>query len=372
MSQSKFATLWMTRAKPVHISWPGHVAWILASALLLAACETTELSKKECLGADGVGADWASIGFEDGLQGELETRVHGHAARCAEFGAGVDVAAYTAGRADGIAALCNEQNGFDFAYRGDIYRGVCRAEKEAAFLTGYVGGRRVFFVKQGRDAASADYNAAVTSVDYHRNQIQQARRRINAADISEKDLKRARRNLRYSRDQLPFAERDVEAKAYELGRADEALESALAGIEDYKRTDAFAEVFERLYEAHAFARAQAGVSHCEDGDAPTAPQCVLALGGFVRPNVDQDGRPIDASDRASICVSGPGELVYFRRDVLRRDGPDTAMTVGYFDFYPLDPARNQPARDPAQQFNVTFNWNEGAVTPIAGLCRASF
>ncbi len=330
---------------------------LAASAVFLTACETTELTKKECLGPDGVGADWGAIGFTDGLKGELENRFEEHVARCAEFGAVADKAAYTAGRTDGLENLCVEQNGFDFAYRGDVYRGVCSVDQEPDFLTGYVGGRRVFYVKKARDAAKSDYDSAVSSVNYHLNQIDRAKGTLAKTDATEKELKRARKNLKYSRDQLPYAEDRVDEKLYELGRADEALENALASVEDFKTSSIFPLLYNGLLEGHAFARAEPAIDHCYDEGE------VMAVTCQVKPAAEIRGEQ-------SICAVGPGDALNVgSRNEKGPDG-DLAELRHRYDFYPLDVERNRRARRSTASFDVVFDATADPVAVNRIICAA--
>lgn len=63
-------------------------------------------------------------------------------ARCREIGAPADAAAYEEGRAEGLAAYCTVEGGYEAGRAGRRYRDVCPAELEVGFLQGFEQGRK--------------------------------------------------------------------------------------------------------------------------------------------------------------------------------------------------------------------------------------
>ena len=53
-----------------------------------------------------------------------------------------EIAAYQAGRAEGLRSYCTLENGYEAGYAGRRYRDVCPPELEIAFLQGYQQGRK--------------------------------------------------------------------------------------------------------------------------------------------------------------------------------------------------------------------------------------
>lgn len=111
-------------------------------ALMLAGC--AGISKEECLYAD-----WAAIGYEDGAAGRPVSAISSKRAACArKAGVTVDMAAYTAGRAEGLKLYCRPSNGYAVGANGGRYYGVCTDGGEHAFLDAYDAGRRLFSLEQ--------------------------------------------------------------------------------------------------------------------------------------------------------------------------------------------------------------------------------
>lgn len=117
------------------------IGWIqaglaVAGLLILSGCAT--LSEDECRTAD-----WRTIGYEDGMSGQLSRRIGQHREACAEVGIAPDLQAYLAGHKQGVKHFCRPQNGFNLGKRGAGYNGVCSGDAEYKFLRGYRSGKQV-------------------------------------------------------------------------------------------------------------------------------------------------------------------------------------------------------------------------------------
>jgi hypothetical protein len=88
-------------------------------------------------------ANWTTVGFEDGLQGWPADRIGAHRVACARFNVTPDLAAYLAGRDQGLAEYCLPKNGFRVGLQGAGYANVCSGPTEAAFVDGYRAGRQI-------------------------------------------------------------------------------------------------------------------------------------------------------------------------------------------------------------------------------------
>ncbi len=119
---------------------------LLLLATLAAACTTltAEQSTVACQATD-----WADYGRNDGILGVAAGERTKQFADCAELGYPADIAAYQAGRAEGLGSYCTLENGYEAGYAGRRYREVCPPELEIAFLQGY---------KQGRKERPANYS----------------------------------------------------------------------------------------------------------------------------------------------------------------------------------------------------------------------
>ncbi len=110
------------------------------AAVILAASGCASMSKEEC-----VTADWRAIGYEDGAAGHPVSAVSGRRQACAKkAGVTVDMAAYTAGRSEGLDLYCRPSNGYSVGTRGGAYYGVCTGPDELAFLAAYETGRQLY------------------------------------------------------------------------------------------------------------------------------------------------------------------------------------------------------------------------------------
>lgn len=104
----------------------------------LSACAT--LSPEQRL-AECNATNWQKFGVNDGRLGVPATDRSGTFSDCAEVGHTVDVAAYQAGRAEGLQVYCTVENGYQVGYEGRRYDNVCPPSSEIDFLQGYNRGR---------------------------------------------------------------------------------------------------------------------------------------------------------------------------------------------------------------------------------------
>ncbi|WP_051207085.1 DUF2799 domain-containing protein [Saccharospirillum impatiens] len=113
--------------------------WVLAAVTVLSGCAT--LSEEECMTAD-----WYSIGYEDGANGQSETRIGSHREACAKHGVTPDLRDYQDGHDEGLLVFCTSRNGFNRARSGYQYNGICPPSLEPEFLDGYEAGRQIYQV----------------------------------------------------------------------------------------------------------------------------------------------------------------------------------------------------------------------------------
>jgi hypothetical protein len=125
-----------------------------AIALMLAGC--AGMSKDECLYAD-----WSAIGYEDGAAGRPVSAVSPRRAACAKkAGITVDMAAYNAGREDGLYLYCRPSNGYAVGANGGRYYGVCASDDEDDFLMAFEMGRRLYSLEQNVYAVAGQIKKA--------------------------------------------------------------------------------------------------------------------------------------------------------------------------------------------------------------------
>ncbi len=122
-----------------------HHAFLLLATLGAAACTT--LTAEQRIAACQA-TDWVSYGENDGILGVATAARAEKFADCAALGYPADIAAYQAGRAEGLGSYCTVENGYEVGYAGRRYRKVCPPELEPGFLQGY---------EQGGKERPADY-----------------------------------------------------------------------------------------------------------------------------------------------------------------------------------------------------------------------
>ena len=127
------------------------------TALLLAGCASSTLSKDECRTVD-----WRTIGYEDGTAGRPADQIGRHRQACAEYGVTPDLDAYRAGRAEGLREFCQPRNGYRAGASGQVYYDSCPPELAGAFLEAYDEGRGLYV----RERRVIDADAAIAARRY--------------------------------------------------------------------------------------------------------------------------------------------------------------------------------------------------------------
>lgn len=113
------------------------VIMMLASLVVFSGCAT--MNKNECLTAD-----WYQIGYEDGANGQSETRIGSHREACAKHGIAPNLQQYQDGHQEGVISFCSPRNGFVQGQKGYQYTGICPPSLEREFLDSYQAGRELF------------------------------------------------------------------------------------------------------------------------------------------------------------------------------------------------------------------------------------
>lgn len=265
-------------------------AILMAALLSLGACATSQMSEEAC-----ATADWASLGYNDGRDGERLARLAEREAQCATFGFGVDSRAYMSGRRDGLDQFCTDDRGFDYAMSGNVYKGVCSPQREQDFLAGFVSGLRIRGFEDGVAQVQQNISAASEQMNLRDRDLQAERALLDDPDLTDDQRRDIRRRIRNARDAIALAQSDYEASLYELGRAEEARDQAAATIDSYQQTPEFQVQVEELVASHELARALDAIDYCADSQAGT--MCYVRSGARVKDDVTSD-----------VCLMGPGIL----------------------------------------------------------------
>jgi len=109
-----------------------------APVLLLALSGCATMDREECLTVD-----WRTVGYEDGVAVYSGDRIGQHRKACAKHGVTTDLAAYQAGRQDGLREYCVPANGFRLGSQGGDYSGMCPADLDPAFSDAFQSGRQL-------------------------------------------------------------------------------------------------------------------------------------------------------------------------------------------------------------------------------------
>lgn len=110
-----------------------------AALVLLALGGCATMDREECLTVD-----WRTVGFEDGARGYSGDRIGQHRKACAKHGVTPDLAAYQAGREEGLREYCVPANGFRLGSQGGSYGGICPSDLEPAFADAYQSGHQLY------------------------------------------------------------------------------------------------------------------------------------------------------------------------------------------------------------------------------------
>jgi hypothetical protein len=175
-------------------------------AVALVGCSA--MNRSECQVSD-----WRSVGFEDGAKGASVARIGDYREACSKYNVSPDLDAYRAGYAEGVHGYCREANGFNVGSNGYAYGGICPAELEEDFLTGYRTGHHLYEL----NAAVNSVSSQISSKRYALRQLKENQGEKEAALLDKNTLD---------------ADRVLLAKdIYEMGRRQGQLESEIATLQ---------------------------------------------------------------------------------------------------------------------------------------------
>lgn len=127
---------------------------VSAAMVLLALSGCATMDREECLTVD-----WRTVGYEDGVAGRSGDRIGQHRKACAKHGVTTDLAAYQAGREEGLREYCVPANGFRLGSQGGSYSGMCPADLDPAFSDAYASGRQLHTLESRLANVEYDLNA---------------------------------------------------------------------------------------------------------------------------------------------------------------------------------------------------------------------
>lgn len=196
------------------------------SVFILGACST--MSPEQCRNAD-----WRQIGYADGIEGYPGSRIQEHASACAASGVTPDLAAYLAGRADGLKTYCQPEKGFDVGRRGrPDNAGDCPEPMRDAFLEQYRRGRQINAIESEMDSLRGSLENESRLQRRNDERIDDIRKELNRQGLDasrrnalldemnrlvERKEENGRRRLRLQRD-IDETQRRLDARLRQFGR----------------------------------------------------------------------------------------------------------------------------------------------------------
>ena len=130
---------------------PNFSAAMLAWLILLQGCAT--LDKEECQLAD-----WRMIGYEDGVRGKSATAIGEYREDCAKHAVVPDLAAYRAGREEGLLEYCKADNGYRLGNAGRSFAAVCPTALEKDFRDAWDSGRKLYLARSAVNTTRSRIN----------------------------------------------------------------------------------------------------------------------------------------------------------------------------------------------------------------------
>lgn len=192
---------------------------VVICATILAGCAT--LSEEECQTAD-----WYAIGYEDGANGQPDTRIGAHREACAKHGITPDLRDYQDGHDEGLLTFCTPRNGFNRARSGYQYNGICPPSLEPEFLDGYEAGRQIYQVSSEVSRLESEQRSNEAEQDRIEQQLLEKEAALFGAGTPEEQrrviyeeialLKERQGTLEQQRDDIIRDLADAEARLREL------------------------------------------------------------------------------------------------------------------------------------------------------------
>lgn len=104
-----------------------------------AGCSTVSIEERAAACAE---TDWQRFGENDGRLGVPTSDRADEFQDCTDAGQPANLAAYQAGRTEGLSSYCTAETGYQVGYEGRRYENVCPPATEPDFLQGFERGRK--------------------------------------------------------------------------------------------------------------------------------------------------------------------------------------------------------------------------------------
>jgi len=186
-------------------------------AAMLAGC-AGGMTSTEC-----ASADWAAIGLEDGRTGARPKLFDQRRKACENTG--VDLAAYSAARDEGLKTYCTAEGGFAAGRTGAEYSGLCGGDGEIRFLESFALGSKLHALTEEKDKAVQDYEAAIAELDQHNYLLRVSEKRYSKPSISNEDREHERQDADFRRREIARIENRLPQMLDEIEKTRSALEA---------------------------------------------------------------------------------------------------------------------------------------------------
>ena len=195
----------------------------LGGVLWLSGCAS--MSQEQCL----VG-DWGGKGYQDGLNGQRESRLEDHAKACAKVGVTPNVPAYFSAREEGLRTYCTWENGFRAGRSGSTYYGVCTPAQEREFLPAYQDGRIIHEAESALSNAESALRYAEARIRDRADKLDAKERELRQEGLSREERDRIRDRIREVREELGDARRDARRAEDELRIVERETRSVIRAV----------------------------------------------------------------------------------------------------------------------------------------------
>ncbi len=173
---------------------------LLAVLPILFIMSCASLSEDSCRSGN-----WGTIGFNDGVNGALESYVNQHRKACADFGITPDVSAWLQGRTQGLKQYCTPVNAYNEGRSGSELNAVCTRRIDRLQLANFYGLR---------------YYEIAEEIDDLEDEIDDLRERIDT-EFGDDPNKEERQLRRFYRNQIETARDKIRDLEWDQRRYDD-------------------------------------------------------------------------------------------------------------------------------------------------------
>lgn len=155
-------------------------------------------------------ADWSSVGYEDGASGYPPDRLGDHRKACAKHGYTPDLAAYRQGREEGLVEYCQPGRGFRAGENGANYHGVCPAELEDDFLSGYRIGHHLYTLRSAISDKSSDIHRNERNIKKLQEEIREREEALAGDELNSNERRQVLDEIKQRSERMGRLKADID------------------------------------------------------------------------------------------------------------------------------------------------------------------